>query len=482
MTWKKKLMKVAPLAVCGIIGSLLFANDASAHGYIDNGRSSLCKQGLNKGCGPIQYEPQSVEGLGNFPQAGPADGQIAGGGHYPDLDVQTATRWHKVNMTGGKNTFAWTLTAAHSTAEWKYYITKKGWDPNKPLTRADLELITTFDGGNKQPSKTTTHVIDVPTDRTGYHIILGVWEIADTPNAFYQVVDVNLQNEGPVQPDTVAPSVPTNVASASQTPTSIDLTWNAATDNIGVHHYDLYRNGVKVQTVTGTTTTDNGLTANTAYTYTVKAVDSAGNTSNESAPITVKTKELPAVDTVAPSAPTSLHSMGETETTIDLMWNAATDNVGVKQYDIYRNGVKVKTVTGTMTTDTGLQANTEYTYTVKAVDAAGNVSEVSNTFVVKTKEKPTTPGVAEWDRSKVYTKGDRVLFNGLEYEAKWWTQGNEPATSDAWKLVSQTLTVEWNANKSYVGGERVVFNGMKYEAKWWTQGEVPGTTSVWKQV
>jgi predicted carbohydrate-binding protein with CBM5 and CBM33 domain len=105
MIWKKKLMKVAPLAVCGIIGSFLFANDASAHGYIDNGRSSLCKQGLNQGCGKIQYEPQSVEGIGNFPQSGPVDGQIAGGGHYPDLDVQTATRWHKLDLTGGKNTF-----------------------------------------------------------------------------------------------------------------------------------------------------------------------------------------------------------------------------------------------------------------------------------------------------------------------------------------------------------------------------------------
>jgi chitin-binding protein len=479
MTWKKKLMKVAPLAVCGMIGSMLFASDVSAHGYIDNGRSSLCKQGLNKSCGPVQYEPQSVEGVGNFPQSGPADGQIAGGGVFPDLDVQTATRWHKVNMTGGKNTFTWTFTARHSTADWKYYITKKGWDPNKPLTRADLELITTVDGGAKQPPAKLSHVIDVPTDRTGYHIILGVWDIADTPNAFYQVVDVNLQNGGPVQPDTVAPSVPANMKSSTQTPTSVNLTWDAATDNIGVHHYELYRNGVKVQTVTGTSVTDTGLTANTAYTYTVKAVDAAGNASKESTVLSVKTLEAPAVDTVAPSAPTSLHSMGETDTTINLMWNESTDNVGVKQYEVYRNGVKVQTVTGTSVTDTGLTANTNYTYTVKAVDAAGNVSEVSNTFVIKTKEQQTT--VTQWDTKKVYTAGNRAMYNGLEYEAKWWTLGEIPPTSSAWKLVSK-VAIDWSTDKAYVGGERVVHDGLEYEAKWWTLGETPNDNSVWKLV
>ncbi|GGE58145.1 lytic polysaccharide monooxygenase [Priestia taiwanensis] len=194
MNWKKKVMKVVPLAVCGIVGSLLFTSGASAHGYIDNGRSSLCKQGLNTGCGPIQYEPQSVEGPGNFPQLGPSDGQIAGAGRYPNLDVQTATRWHKVNLTGGTNTFSWTFTAPHRTKEWKYYITKKGWNPNQPLTRSNLEFISRVDGGDKQPPFKVAHAINLPTDRTGYHIVLGVWEIADTGMAFYQAVDVNLGN------------------------------------------------------------------------------------------------------------------------------------------------------------------------------------------------------------------------------------------------------------------------------------------------
>jgi predicted carbohydrate-binding protein with CBM5 and CBM33 domain len=223
MVWKKKLTKITSLAVCGILGSLLFTNEASAHGYIDNSRAALCKQKVNTSCGPVQYEPQSVEALGNFPLLGPADGQLAGGGIFHDLDVQTSTRWHKVNMTNGKNTFSWTFTANHRTKEWKYYITKKGWNPNKALTRGDLELITTVSGENKQPAFNVSHVVDIPTDRTGYHVILGVWEIADTPNAFYQVVDVNLRNTGALTGDTKVPSSFTNVLSTQHISNSFNF-------------------------------------------------------------------------------------------------------------------------------------------------------------------------------------------------------------------------------------------------------------------
>ncbi|MFC4078317.1 lytic polysaccharide monooxygenase [Salinithrix halophila] len=181
-------------------GMLLFAESASAHGYIKSpaSRSYLCKQGKNKGCGPIQYEPQSLEAKGSFPKSGPSNGHIAGADRFPELDAQKSTRWKKVTLRGGKKTFKWHLTAPHSTAKWKYYITKKNWNPNKPLTRAALESkpFCSFNDGGSRPSSTVTHPCKVPTDRSGYHLILGVWEVADTGNAFYQVVDVNLVNKG----------------------------------------------------------------------------------------------------------------------------------------------------------------------------------------------------------------------------------------------------------------------------------------------
>lgn len=195
----KKVILSSGVLLTGLL-TFGFSEKASAHGYVESpaSRSYLCKQGVNVNCGPIQYEPQSVEGIGEFPQLGPSDGQIAGAGHFPALDVQTVDRWKKVTLNGGTNTFKWKLTAPHSTKEWKYYITKKGWNPNKPLTRSDLDLVPFYvkNDGGARPGTTVTHEANVPTDRSGYHLILAVWEIADTGNAFYQVIDVNLVNNG----------------------------------------------------------------------------------------------------------------------------------------------------------------------------------------------------------------------------------------------------------------------------------------------
>jgi chitinase len=82
----------------------------------------------------------------------------------------------------------------------------------------------------------------------------------------------------------------------------------------------------------------------------------------------------PGPDTQAPSVPTGLAVGGVTDSTVDLSWSAATDNVGVSGYDVFRGGTRVATVTGTGFTDAGLAAATTFTYRVAARDAAGNVS------------------------------------------------------------------------------------------------------------
>lgn len=92
-----------------------------------------------------------------------------------------------------------------------------------------------------------------------------------------------------------------------------------------------------------------------------------------------------APDTTAPSAPTGLVASGVTSSSVTLFWNAATDNVGVTGYQVVRNGsVLPGTVTALTYTDMGLSASTQYTYTVRAVDAAGNTSVDSSPVVVTT--------------------------------------------------------------------------------------------------
>ncbi|WP_049560908.1 fibronectin type III domain-containing protein [Nonomuraea sp. SBT364] len=90
--------------------------------------------------------------------------------------------------------------------------------------------------------------------------------------------------------DQVAPSVPTGLTSPSSTATSAALAWNASADNVAVTGYRVLRDGAPVGTTGALTYTDTGLTPATSYTYTVKALDAAGNSSAASSPLTVTTK------------------------------------------------------------------------------------------------------------------------------------------------------------------------------------------------
>ncbi|MFI7500151.1 carbohydrate binding domain-containing protein [Streptomyces sp. NPDC049687] len=89
-------------------------------------------------------------------------------------------------------------------------------------------------------------------------------------------------------------------------------------------------------------------------------------------------------DTQAPSTPTGLTSTGKTSSSVSLSWTASTDNVGVTAYDVYSGSAQVLSVSGTSATVSGLSPSTGYTFTVKARDAAGNVSGASNSVSVTT--------------------------------------------------------------------------------------------------
>jgi len=180
--------------------------------------------------------------------------------------------------------------------------------------------------------------------------------------------------------DTTAPSTPANLAATGKTANSVSLSWSASTDNVGVTGYDVSYNGGSVS-VTGTTATVTGLTPNTAYTFTVKAKDAAGNLSAASTGLTVTTSA--GSDTTAPSTPANLASTGKTANSVSLSWSTSTDNVGVTGYNVYY-GTNSVSVTGTTATVSGLAANTAYTFTVKAKDAAGNLSAASNAVTVTT--------------------------------------------------------------------------------------------------
>lgn len=127
----------------------------------------------------------------------------------------------------------------------------------------------------------------------------------------------------------------------------------------------------------------------------------------------------PVVDTQAPTAPTNLATNNPSSNSIALSWTAATDNIGVVAYDIYKDGIFYATVTGTTATVSGLAASTTYNFYVIAKDAAGNSSVASNTASGTTLAGNQPGGsCGTEDFSSIPTA------NASEYADRQWTNNN----------------------------------------------------------
>src|SRR5205823_1070856 len=161
------------------------------------------------------------------------------------------------------------------------------------------------------------------------------------------------------------------------TKATISVAWSAATDNVGVTGYDLYRGSVPTGKTAGLNATFSGLACGKRYTLGVDAYDAAGNKSAGSS-LTVKTAgcstTTPSGDTQAPSAPSGLAASSATQSAVVLTWSASTDNVGVAGYGVYRNGTSAGNTSATSYTVSGLACGISYTFAVDAYDAAGNRS------------------------------------------------------------------------------------------------------------
>jgi chitodextrinase len=218
----------------------------------------------------------------------------------------------------------------------------------------------------------------IKVDVNGYQVtVSGV-------NALGQTFDVTTYD---FAPDLTPPTAPSNLQATAPAGNRVDLTWDASVDPKGIAAYDIYRDGGvdPIATVNGNTTTYSDLTVaeNIEYSYVVKARDPSNNVSDPSNTAVITT---PSLDPEAPSAPTELQASAFTPTKVNLTWSASTDNVGVTAYDIYRDANLVGSVAGNVTAyaDTTVAANTPYTYTVRARDAASNSSGDSNAVPVTT--------------------------------------------------------------------------------------------------
>lgn len=112
---------------------------------------------------------------------------------------------------------------------------------------------------------------------------------------------------------------------------------------------------------------------------------------------------------------------------------------------------------------------------------------------------PGACAAAPWSSTEAYSGGAKVSHEGAEYTAKWWTQGDQPGANAVWEKVGDCDSTDpgtdpdpdpdacaaaWSAGTAYPGGSTVSYQGSEYTAKWWTQGEQPGASEwgAWRLV
>lgn len=242
------------------------------------------------------------------------------------------------------------------TAVWGYQVfrngTSVGWSPNPSMAVSGV-------------SPATTYQITVQAGDTR-----GNWSAQSAPLAVTTMSD------------TSSPTIPANLVVTNLLANSLTLSWSPSTDNVGVTAYEVFQNGSSIGSFTTTTVNVSGLSANTAYAFSVRSRDGVGNWSSLSAALSTTT---PPPDTTAPNAPTNVTSTAVGGRTVTLSWSGATDNVGVTGYEIYRDDESIGVV-GAITTYTvaGLSPLTIYRFSVRARDAAGNWSAPSTKYTVRT--------------------------------------------------------------------------------------------------
>jgi YVTN family beta-propeller protein len=188
--------------------------------------------------------------------------------------------------------------------------------------------------------------------------------------------------------DTTAPSAPSFLVATPIGSDAVKLDWGAATDNIGVTGYRIYRDGAEIATTGGLTFTDTPLASARTFAYAVTAYDGRDNEGAAAGPVDATT---PAPDTSPPGEPGSVNAAVNGPTSVSVSWTASSDNVAVVEYKVYRDGAEIASLPEAARSydDNGATPNTTHAYEVSALDLAGNESDpTATTQQVTTPEGP----------------------------------------------------------------------------------------------
>jgi chitodextrinase len=250
------------------------------------------------------------------------------------------------------------------------------------------------DDGSPTWSPQNTKLVDTTPGTASFaDAALTVGRILIDPVSHISIATVSLDASGASVriSESEAPSAPGSFSATAAGPTAVDLAWTAATDNVAVSGYRILRDGAQIATpgASARSYSDTGLTPETAYRFSIVALDASGNIGAAA----TSGATTPPDDHVPPTAPATIGAIATSSTTVALNWAPGTDDQGIADYRISRNGGLVATVAGTRWTDTHRAPRTTYTYDVVTVDLAGNASPPASAAATTPADttKPTAP-------------------------------------------------------------------------------------------
>jgi hypothetical protein len=216
-------------------------------------------------------------------------------GPYPRLEGLLNRYGVRLGFNGHTHVYERNKAAANGLVT---YVTGGGGGRLQPVSRCSAIDAYAIGWSNTSGTGSRCGSAPVPTSKAQVHHFLLVTvngtqvtvAPTDSTGRTFDVQTYDFSGGSPPPPDTQPPTAPATVTATAATSTRVDVTWSASTDNVGVDHYEVLRDGAVINaTATGTSWSDTGAAPSTAYQYAVRAVDAAGNRSAATAAAAVTT-------------------------------------------------------------------------------------------------------------------------------------------------------------------------------------------------
>ncbi|WP_105903783.1 lytic polysaccharide monooxygenase [Vibrio gangliei] len=539
----KRKLTLAPLSLSSAgLGLTLLSSLAQAHGYLDYpaARQQICDMDggywdsydgstipnaacraafLESSWTPFVQKPEFSTLVANYNNQAAVevaipDGQLCSAGDNAKHGIDLPSPdWQKTKVdlsNNGKITLQYRANTPHNPSFWKVYLSKPSYDSaTMPLAWSDLDLIAEF--GNLSTVdlnglKYYQMEVTLPTDRTGDAIIYTRWQRQDPAGeGFYNCSDITFGgNDGGSNPDNPLDAWVSsgNFLASTLDANQGDTVWFRIFDANGNEVvFDKFAVDNDTESIWGESLAQHinqqysqivqiGLKDNAQQKIVYQSQDLYSNlvyvtNSDYTYQLEVKSgNQAPVVD-----APTTLSVQSGASLVFDVTATDGDNDPLV--FSVDKGSIIAKTgnsITVNYQAPSTSESMTE-NITVSVGDAISTTKAIIGVTVTPAEDNGDggnnggdNSNETTWDASTAYNTGDTVIYAGITYTAKWWTQGDQPDSSNVWQAAQSSGDSEWSSDKVYTSGDTATYQGKTYKAQWWTKGDNPTQGGAWVEV